>query len=62
MLTRNSDLWSALYQKVERAKNSEITEVEPEIPEFFDGSNNEGKAEDIDMDVNLCVADAIKHY
>ena len=59
MLDENSDLWSAAdVQEVGLAKDSDMAEDEAEIPEFGDDSDDEGKADDMDMDVDLRAANA----
>ena len=59
MLDENSDLWSAAdVQEVGLTKDSDIFEDEAEIPEFGDDSDDEGKADDMDKDVDLRAAHA----
>ena len=59
MLDENSDLWSAAdVKEVGLAKDSDMAEDEAEIPEFGDDSDDEGKADDMDMDVDLRAANA----
>ena len=59
MLDENSDLWSAAdVQEVGLAKDSDMAEDEAEIPEFGDDADDEGKADDMDMDVDLRAANA----
>ena len=59
MLDENSDLWSAAdVQEVGLAKDSDMAEDEAEIPEFGDDSDDEGKADDMDMDVDLRATNA----
>ena len=59
MLDKNSDLWSAAdVQEVGLAQDSDMAEDEAEIPEFGDDSDDEGKADDMDIDVDLRAANA----
>ena len=58
MLDENSDLWDAAdVQEVGLAKGKDANDDELEIPETIEDSDDEGKADDIDMGLDLLAAD-----
>ena len=59
MLNEHGDLWDAAdLQKMGLAKGKDDNDDELEILEFIEDSDDEGKADDIDVDINLRAADA----
>ena len=57
VLDENSDLWSAADGlEVGFAKDADVAEDYAQIPEFGDDSDDEGKADDLGMDVDLRAA------
>ena len=59
MLNEHGDLWVAAdLQEMGLAKDKDDNDDELEIPEFLEDSDDEGKADDIDVDINLRAADA----
>ena len=59
MLNEHSDLWDAAdMQEMGLAKGKDDNDDELEIPEFIEDSDDEGKANDIDVGINLRAADA----
>ena len=59
MLNEHGDLWVAAdLQEMGLAKDQDDNDDELEIPEFLEDSDDEGKADDIDVDINLRAADA----
>ena len=59
ILDENSDLWDAAdVQEVGLVKGTDAIDDELEIPEFIEDSDDEGKADDIDIDIDLRAADA----
>ena len=59
MLNEHSDLWDAAdVQEMGLAKGKDDNDDELEIPEFIEDSDDEGKADDFNVDINLRAADA----
>jgi len=59
MLDENSDLWDAFdVQEVGLARGADVDDEDHEIPVFEGDSDDENRAEDIDMEVDIRAADA----
>ena len=59
MLDKNSDIWDAFdVQEVGLGRGAGEIKEEPEIPEFDDDSEDEDRADAIDMHVDILSANA----